>query len=162
MPRTCFLIEGSFPRNILQAVNWHPWNWMWHPKWCLLGRKLDRHPSREITAPLYALPSTMLEQRMGASNLCTIVLDHRPHQWAQIDLNCLGWSYWKREHQGKQVFVFRFFLILWKVIQCHWILFSLGPASGPTWRNPWVKRSWLSLSMVGQNSQKTAAPTAQC
>lgn len=38
---------------------------MWHPKWNLLGGKLDIHPSREITS-IYALPKIILEQCMSS------------------------------------------------------------------------------------------------
>lgn len=64
------LIEKSYPRNILQDVNWHPWNWMWHPKWHLLGRKLDRCPAREITTSIDALPKArVLKQYLSSHSL---------------------------------------------------------------------------------------------
>lgn len=52
-----FLIERGYPRNVLQTVNWHLWNWMWHPKWHFMGRDLDRYSSREITVSMYAVPN---------------------------------------------------------------------------------------------------------
>lgn len=112
------LIERGYPRNILQAVNWHPWNWMWHPKWHLSGRKLDRHPSREITTSMYALPKTILGQ-------CTRVLSQSLLYWSwptfptacQIDLlSYLGWSYRQSEHQGEQFCEGGFFFFFWFLI----------------------------------------------
>lgn len=55
--RHAFLIERGYPRNVVQTVNWHLWNWMWHPKWHFMGRDLDGHSSREITVSMYAVPN---------------------------------------------------------------------------------------------------------
>lgn len=65
-PGHAFLIERSYPRNILQAVNRHPEIGCDTPNGISWGRKLERHPSREITTSIYALPKTILELYMSS------------------------------------------------------------------------------------------------
>lgn len=159
-PGHASLIERGYPRNILQAVNWHPWNWMWHPKWHLLGRKLDRQPSREIIASVDAPPKTMLGQCTWVlSHLCNIALDPLFWQWAQTDLlSYLGWSCWQSEHQGERFCGDFFFLILQKVIQCH----PLSQSSA--WANTRVqwKESLNGKALAFTSKARAGFPENRC